>query len=35
LLAQLEDSDWIEWQRETFRIFGRQGRCTSHSVLVW
>lgn len=24
LLAQLEDSDWIEWQRETFRIFGRQ-----------
>ena len=24
LLAQLGDSDWVEWQRETFRIFGRR-----------
>ena len=23
-LVQLEDSAWIEWQRETFSIFGRQ-----------
>ena len=23
-LVQLENSDWIEWQRETFSIFGRQ-----------
>ena len=23
-LVQLENSDWVEWQRETFSIFGRQ-----------
>ena len=23
-LVQLQDSDWIKWQRETFNIFGRQ-----------